>query len=113
MTTDISSFVILKKDLSHVSRKENDIRIVYNGSKSGQNKSIFAPQFNLPSSNIIAQWVLVGSWLGENDFQDFCLNHKLHSSFQNYCGIDISILFPEMKRCEAQMLKKTNKYPII
>ena len=52
----------------------------------------------------MACWVLIGSWLGDNDFEDCWLNHELHPSLQKYCGIDISVLFPEMKRHGAQML---------
>ena len=76
----------------HVPKGEEDIRMVYDGSKSGLNKSFFAPWFNLPSSETMARWVLVGSWLGDNDFEDCWLNHELHTSLQKYCGINISDL---------------------
>ena len=88
----------------YVPKGEDDIRMVYNGSKSVLNKSLFAPWFNFPSSETMARWVLVGLWLGDNDFEDCWLNHELHPSLQKYCGIDISVLLLEMKRHNTQML---------
>ena len=44
----------------HIPKRDDNIRIVYDGSKSGLNKSLFAPWFNLPSSETIVQWVLLG-----------------------------------------------------
>ena len=64
----------------HVPKGEEDIQMVYDGSKSGLNESVFEPWFNLPSSETMARWVLVGSWLGDNDFEDCWLNHELHPS---------------------------------
>lgn len=48
--------------------------------------------------------VLVSSWLADNDYKDCWLNFPLHPGLQKYCGIIIGVLFPEMKRFDAQMM---------
>ena len=52
----------------------------------------------------MCRWVLTGSWLADNDYEDCWLNFPLHPDLQKYCGIDIGKLFPELNRNEAQML---------
>lgn len=44
----------------HVPKGGDDIRMVYDDSKSGLNKSIFLVWFNLLLSKTMARWVLVG-----------------------------------------------------
>lgn len=80
-----------------VPKGEDDIRMVYKGSKSGLNKSIFTSWFNLPSSETMARWILVESWQGGNNMEDCWLNHEIHPSFQKYCGIDTMFYFPKWK----------------
>ena len=88
----------------HVPKGKDDIRMVYDGSKSKLNSSIYSPWFDLPSCDSMTRWVLVSSWLADNDYEDCWLNFPLHPDLQKYCGIDIGVLFPELKRFDAQML---------
>lgn len=69
--------------------------MVYDGSKSGLNSSIWAPWFALPTAESMVRWVIAGSWLADNDLGDCFLNFPLHPDLQNYCGIDLSLLLPE------------------
>jgi hypothetical protein len=74
--------------------KGDNICMVYDGSKSGLNKALWAPWFSLPTINSMSRWILAGSWLGDNDYGDMFFNFPLHATLQKYCGIDLTQLFP-------------------
>ena len=84
----------------HVPKGEEDIRMVYDASKSGLNSSIWAPWFALPTAESMVRWVIAGLWLADNDLGDCFLNFPLHPDLQNYCGIDLSLLLLEYKKEE-------------
>ena len=86
----------------HVPKGETDIRMVYDGTKSGLNEALFAPWFALPRVDTMARWVIAGSWLADNDYGDMFLNFPLHPNLQKFCGVDLSQLFPEMTRDQTQ-----------
>ena len=66
----------------HVPKGLEDIWMVYNGTKSGLNDALFAPWFALPTADSMAQWVLPGCWLADNDLGDCFLNFPLHPDLQ-------------------------------
>ena len=68
----------------------SDIRMVYDGSKSGLNDALWAPWFALPAIDNMARWVVVGSWLADNDYGEQFLNFSLHSDLPKYCGVNLS-----------------------
>ncbi|OEU18475.1 hypothetical protein FRACYDRAFT_236751 [Fragilariopsis cylindrus CCMP1102] len=84
--------------------KGDDIRMVYDGSKSGLNNALWAPWFSLPTIDAMSRWVIAGSWLADNDYGDMFLNFPLHASLQKYCGIDLTQLYPNMKGGEASVM---------
>ena len=45
----------------HVPKGKDDIRMVYNGSKSKLNSSIYSPWFDLPSCDPMTRWLIVSS----------------------------------------------------
>ena len=45
-----------------VPKGETDIRMVYDGSRSGLNESLWAPWFALPTLDGLLGWTIVGSW---------------------------------------------------
>jgi hypothetical protein len=45
----------------HVQKGPEDIRLVYDGTKSGLNESVFAPWFALPTIDSMSQWVIAGA----------------------------------------------------
>ena len=81
--------------------KGSDIRMVYDGSKSGLNDALWAPWFALPTIDSMARWVVAGSWLADNDYGEQFLNFPLHPDLQKYCGVDLSQLFPDR---ESQLI---------
>ena len=40
------------------------------------------------------QTVDVGYWSGDNDYGDMFLKFWLHAELQQYCGVDLTGLFP-------------------
>ena len=79
----------------HVPKGETDIRMVYDGTKSGLNDSLFSYWFALPTVNSMVRWVVAGSWLADNDYGEQFLNFPLHPDIRKLCGVDLSQLYPE------------------
>ena len=70
--------------------KGDDIRMVYDGSKSGLNDLLWAPWFALPTIDTMTRWTLAGTWLADNDYGEMFLNFPMHPDLQKYCGIDLT-----------------------
>jgi hypothetical protein len=80
----------------HVQKGPDDIRLVYDGTKSGLNKSVYAPWFTLLTIDSMLRWVIAGAWLADNDYGKMFLNFPLHPDLRKYCGVDLSQLFPKL-----------------
>ena len=78
-----------------VPKGEGDIRLVYDGTKSHLNACLFAPWFGLSTLESLLRSVDTRTWLGDNDIGEQFHNFILHSLLQPYCGIDLTLLFPE------------------
>ena len=78
-----------------VPKGEDDIRMVYDGTKSGLNAALFAPWFGLGNVTSMLRAVESRTWSADNDFGEMFLNFWLHPSLRAYTGIDITELFPE------------------
>ncbi|KAI2508968.1 hypothetical protein MHU86_5463 [Fragilaria crotonensis] len=75
-----------------VPKGDSDIRMVYDGSRSGFNESIWAPWFALPTVDTMTRTVLTGGWCGDRDFGEMFLNFMLHPEARVYCGVDLAQL---------------------
>jgi hypothetical protein len=75
-----------------VPKGDDDIRMVYSGSKCGLNNATFAPWFAVPTSSSLERSVLPHMVQGDNDFGDMFLNFQLHRDMQKYTGVDGSDL---------------------
>ena len=71
-----------------VPKGDDDIRIVYDGSKCKLNSATFAPWFAVPTSNTLERTVTPHTIQGDNDFGDMFLNFQLHEEMQRYTGVD-------------------------
>ena len=78
-----------------VPKGDNDIRLVYDGTSSGFNHSVWAPSFRLPTVEMLLRAVGPNTWMGDIDIGEMFLNFPLHESAQTYCGVDLTTLFPE------------------
>ena len=87
-----------------VPKGEDDIRMVYDGSKSGLNDALWAPWFPSPTAESFFDVLLPEYWLLDNDMGDFFLNFPMHEDLQAYCGVDVSGLFPDKERNEMMIV---------
>ena len=78
-----------------VPKGEDDIRMVYDGTKSGLNAALFAPWFGLGNVNAMLRSMEGKTWSADNDFGEMFLNFWVHPDLRCYTGIDITDLFPE------------------
>jgi hypothetical protein len=78
-----------------VPKGETDIRMVYDGTKSGFNGTCWAPWFMLPTVEQHIRATMPGSYMGDLDIGEMFLNFVLHETVQKYCGVDLTCLFPE------------------
>ena len=81
-----------------VPKGDSDIRLVYNGTKSGLNDTLFAPWFPLPTIDSLLRSVDESTWCGDNDIGEQFHNFSLHPLLQPYCGNDLTGIFPERVR---------------
>jgi hypothetical protein len=80
-----------------VPKGEDDIRLVYDGTKSKLNDHLWAPWFPLPTVESLLRSVGPTTWLGDNDIAEQFHNFSLHPGLQPYCGLDLTGLFPERR----------------
>ena len=84
--------------------KGDDIRMVYDGSKFGVNDALWVPWFTLPTIDTMTCWKLAGSWLANNGYGEMLLIFPMHPDLQKYCGIDLTQLFPDLRKEGADLL---------
>jgi hypothetical protein len=78
-----------------VPKGTDDLRMVYNGSKSGLNDALWAPWFCLPTIETMTRALMPGYWCADNDYGEQFLNFELHDDLKPYYGVDLSQLLPE------------------
>jgi hypothetical protein len=75
--------------------KNGDIRMVYDGTRSGLNDVTWAPWFPLPVVDDLLDCVDPGTFMGDNDVGEMFLNFIMHSDLREVCGIDLTDFIPE------------------
>jgi hypothetical protein len=78
-----------------VPKGDSDIRMVYDGTKSGLNDALWAPWFALPTIESHLRFVDQSSHMGDIDIGDMFHNFVLHESLRRVAGIDLTNYFPE------------------
>lgn len=78
-----------------VPKGDIDIRMVYDGTKSGLNDAMWAPWFSLPTIEAHLRFVSHESFLGDIDVGDMFHNFMLSEEIQSYAGIDLTPFFWE------------------
>jgi hypothetical protein len=81
-----------------VPKGPTDIRMVYDGTKSGLNATLWAPWFPLPTVETHLRATLPGYFMADVDIGEMFLNFIMHESVRQYCGIDLTLIFPEELR---------------
>lgn len=75
-----------------VEKGEDDIRLVYDGKKSGLNDSVWAPNFFLPSVDSMLMNMNVHTWCADLDLAEMFLNYPLHKTIAPYSGVDYTAI---------------------
>jgi hypothetical protein len=83
---------------------ETDIRMVYNGTKSGLNDCLWEPWFPLPTIDTMLRSVTGGTWMSDNDVGEMFLNFMLHEEVRKLCGVDFTLYFPDELTAEHEVL---------
>jgi hypothetical protein len=73
-----------------VPKGEGDVRIVYDGTKSGLNAQLWSPWFPLPTIETNLWSVNPGYYMGDIDFSKQFLNFMLHEKVRKYTGVDVA-----------------------
>ena len=87
----------------HVPKGTEDIRMVYDGSKSGLNKTLFAPWFHIHTVDMMCRSLLPAYWCADNDYGEQFLNFNLHPELQRYCGVDLTQLADDKSKSKSDV----------
>lgn len=72
-----------------VPKGDGDVRVVFDGTKSGLNASIWSPSFGLPSSSSLLATLEPGTWMADIDVGEMFYNFLLDPKLRPYCGVDL------------------------
>ena len=81
-----------------VPKGDDDVRVVFNGTSSGLNGSVWAPNFWLPTADSLLRITHFNSKYVDLDLGEMFLNFPLHPELQPYSGVDLSPFKAELKR---------------
>jgi len=84
-----------------VQKGTDDIRMVYDGTASGLNDSLWCPWFLLPTIDSLLRCVEPGTFMCDNDIGEMFLNFMLHEDMRQLCGIDVGGFFPEEAKAQG------------
>ena len=75
-----------------VPKGDDDIRLVYDGTKCGLNECLWAPNFFLPSVDSMLMNMNTLTWSADLDLTDMFLNYPLHKDLVPYSGVDYTLV---------------------
>jgi hypothetical protein len=84
-----------------VPKGDDDLRMVYDASKSGLNASLWVPSFQLPTCETLTDLLSPDSWMADLDLGEHFHNFPLHEDLQAYCGLDIRPYFGSGRTCQT------------
>jgi len=68
----------------------SDIRVVYDGTKSGLTDSVWAPNFFMPSIDSLLLYCSANTWYSDLDLGEMFLNYFMDPKLRPFCGVDVS-----------------------
>jgi hypothetical protein len=87
-----------------VPKGDSDIRMVYDGTASGFNDSVWVPSFGLPTIDTLLRGTSSESWMVDLDIGDMFLNFMLDEDAREMVGIDLTPFFPEELHEDVRIL---------
>jgi hypothetical protein len=88
-----------------VPKGDADIRMVFDGTSSGLNDTLFAPNFWLPSAKSAANVMGFGTWMADMDFGEMFHNFPMDPCVRPFAGVELGSLASSIQSLE----KKENK----
>ena len=68
----------------------SDIRVVYDGTKSGLTDAVWAPNFFMPSIDSLLLYCSPTTWYSDLDLGEMFLNYFMDPLLRPFCGVDVS-----------------------
>ncbi len=87
-----------------IQKGTDDIHMVYDGTASGLNNSLWCPLFLLLTIDSLLWCVEPGTFMCDNDIGEMFLNFMLHEDMWQLCGIDVGGFFPDKARAQGGQL---------
>ena len=103
----LTHFFPVPKTWKEVDGKQvpDDIRMVYDVTRSGLNKAVWAPWFPMPTVLSTLRSVGVGTFMTDCDVGEMFLNFMLEPKLRPFAGVDLTCLFPEEVSAEHQLIQ--------
>jgi hypothetical protein len=95
-----------------VGKGETDIRMVYDGTKRGLNRCLYAPWFPLPDMSNLIRCLDNGYFCIDNDYGEMFLNFWLHPDLRPYSGMDLTPLYHKPSKTANLLLEVWTKNPM-
>jgi hypothetical protein len=81
-----------------LAKGDTDVRVVYTGTLSGLNASLWAPYFPLPTIQSHLRIVEPGTYMADNNVGECFQNWILDERVRKWCGIDLTSVLPSKTR---------------
>jgi hypothetical protein len=79
-----------------VSKGEEDIRMVYDGTASGLSEALWAPWFSLPTVESHLSMVELGTFMADVDLGEMFLNFFLDDRIRRHAGVNLTKYLPNL-----------------
>lgn len=67
----------------------SDIRVAYDGTKSGLTDAVWAPNFFMPSIDSLLLYCSSNTWYSDLDLGEMFLNYFMNPLLRPFCGVDV------------------------
>ena len=75
-----------------VPKGADDVRVVYDGTKSGLTDATWAPNFFMPSLSSLLMYCSPSTWYSDMDLGEMFLNYFMQEKLRPFSGVDVSRL---------------------
>ncbi len=80
-----------------VPKGEDDVRVVFDGTKLGLNRALWSPTFCLPTIDSLTPMLEPGTWQADIDVSEMFYNFMLDPKIRPFCGMDVQPYFADAK----------------
>lgn len=90
-----------------VPKGDSDVRVVFDGTSSGLNATLWAPNFFLPSARSAAMSMGFGTWMADMDFGEMFHNFHMDPRIRPFSGVELGSLAPLLPNLSPKENKET------